>query len=291
MTATLEENMKRVLLAVVFLSQGLSLSAQAGNPDEQDIEVIFPPELNPSPPPTEEQRRHDDLIRKLNANLPYRNDWAKQGSTLGVLCRISDAVIVGRIDQAGVSDTNQFKRSIKIAVETNVFGRVPGLSVSVDAFWRLGLRELSAGERALVFLSGRLWGAEDYARARRWDFDVPSVPKDASGNFYLRGNDRNIVAVGGPEEERAYLDAVAGYMKCLRGTARDPEAYYLFLCGLMKSSIPRIREDARQDMLYLIRSRQEIDLDRILKDGNIDEGIKDYVRLYWKPWREGKQMR
>lgn len=282
--------MKRVLLSVVFLSQGLSLSAQSGNPDEQDIVVVIPPELNPPPPPTEEQRRHYDLVEKLNANLPYRNDWAKQASTLGVLCKISDAVIVGRIAQAGVSDANQFKRSIKLAVETNVFGSVPGHSVSVGAFWRLGLRELSAGERAIVFLSVRLWGSEDYSRASRWDFDVPSVPKDASGNFHLRGNDRNFVAVGGPKEERAYLDAVAGYMKCLRGKARDPETYYLFLCGLMKSSIPRIREDARQDMLYLIRSCQDIDLDRILKDGNIDDGIKDYVRLYWKPWREMKRM-
>lgn len=58
----------------------------------------------------------------------------------------------------------------------------------------------------------------------------------------------------------------------------------------MKSSIPRIRDDARQDMLYLIRSCQDIDLDRILADENIDEGIKDYVRLYLKPRREGKKI-
>lgn len=281
--------MKRILLAFVFLSQGLILPAQPATSATQDIEVVIPPELNPLPPPTEEQRKHYDLIRKLDANLPYKGDWRVTGSTLGVLCRISDAVIVGRIEQAGVSDANQFKRSFKIAVETNIFGRVSGHSVSVDAFWGLGVRELRAGERAIVFLSGRLWGSDDFARASRWDFDVPSVPKDASGNYHLRGNERNIVVIG-PDEERAYLDAVAGYMRIFRGKTRDPEAYYLFLCDLMKSSITRIREDARQDMLHLIRSKHDFNLDRILKDGNIDEGIKDYVRLYWKPWMEGKKM-
>jgi len=105
----------------------------------------------------------------------------------------------------------------------------------------------------------------------------------------LRGNERNIVVIG-PDEERAYFDAVAGYMWIFRGKTRDPEAYYLFLCDLMKSSITRIREDARQDMLHLIRSKQDFNLDRIIKDGNIDEGIKDYVRLYWKLWREGKKI-
>jgi len=282
--------MKRILLAFVFLSQGLILPAQPATSATQDIEVVIPPELNPLPPPTEEQRKHYDLIRKLDANLPYKGDWRVTGSTLGVLCRISDAVIVGRIEQAGVSDANQFKRSFKIAVETNIFGRVSGHSVSVDAFWRLGVRELSVGERAIVFLSEKMWSPEDYARASRWDFDVPSVPNDASKNFHLRGNDRNIIVVDVPDEECAYLDAVAGYMRIFRGKTRDPEAYYLFLCDLMKSSITRIREDARQDVLHLIRSKKDFNLDRILKDGNIDEGIKDYVRLYWKPWREGKKM-
>lgn len=282
--------MKRVLLTVVLLSQGLSLSAQSGNPDEQDIEVVIPPELNPSPPPTEEQRRYSDFIGKLTAKLPYQNDWERQGSTLGVLCKINNAVIVGRIAQAGMSGTHQFKRRIEIAVETNVFGKVPGHSVSVEALWRLGLRELSAGERAILFLSGKFWEPEDYARAFRWDSDMPSVPKDKSGDFDLRGNDRSIIAINGAEEEKEYLDAVAGYMRYLRGKGRDPETYYLFLCDLMKSSIPRIRDDARQDMLYLIRSCQDIDLDRILADENIDEGIKDYVRLYLKPQREGKKI-
>lgn len=281
--------MRKVLLAFMLLSFSLELFAQSNKGDGQDILVIIPPELDPPPQPTEEQRRIHALDKQLAKNLPYQNDWAKQGSSLGVLCRISNAVIVGRIEHAGMSGASQFKRCFEIAVETNIFGRVPGESVSVDAFWRSGLRELHAGERAVVFLSRRWWEPEDYARARRWDFEVTPVPEDLSGNFHLRSNDRNIITVSGPEEERAYLDAVAGYIRCLHNKSKDLETYYLFLCGLMKSTIPRIRDDARQDMLHLIRSSQDIDLDRILHD-DIDDGIKDYVRLYWKPWLEEKKQ-
>ena len=279
--------MKKVLLTVVLLSYSPSLPAQSTSADDQDVMVVMPSELDSPPSPTVEQRKHNAFMRKIRANLPYKDDLSKIGTSLGCLCKISDAIIVGKIAQIEVSDSDKFTRNVTIIVETNVSGRVYESTILAKVAWDLGFRQLNGGERGIFFLSERVVYLFD---TREWSFDTVPVPDNVHGDLHLLGSDRSIIVVSSAEEEKAYLDAVFGYMRCLRGKTKDFEKYYQFLCGQMKSSYFRIKEDARRDMLDLIKSYPNIDLDRVLKDDNIDNGIKDYVRLILKPWKENKKV-
>jgi hypothetical protein len=54
----------------------------------------------------------------------------------------------------------------------------------------------------------------------------------------------------------------------------------------MESPIPRIKEDARSDMLDLLRT-SSFDLKKVVDDEKIDDGLKDYVRYILMP-HQGK---
>lgn len=59
--------------------------------------------------------------------------------------------------------------------------------------------------------------------------------------------------LGTAEAERVYTEAAIGYLRLLRREKSDPVKYYEFLRALVKSPDWRIRQDAREDLLMLLR--------------------------------------
>lgn len=279
--------MRKELLALTILGQSLSLPAQLTNAGANDIVVAIPPELQASSLRTEEESQRHELYKKIKKNMPYKGDLSKTSSPLGALCKVSDAIIIGHVVQPEVSGSNQNSTKFTIKSDTNIFGKVSGSSVSVEVLGHSGLCKLNGGERVIAFLSRN---AARLFEASKWEFNAPPVEENVLENLRLRGDGRGIIIINSAEEEKAYLDSVAGYIRYLRKENKDFEKYYQFLCGQMKSPYFRIKEDARRDMLDLIKSYPSIDLDRVLKDDNVDNGIKDYVRLILKPWKENKKV-
>jgi hypothetical protein len=92
------------------------------------------------------------------------------------------------------------------------------------------------------------------------------------------------------ESAKNYQDAVTGYVKELRSSERDAESYYALLRRLVQSPVQRIREDARSDLMLLIRhGPPSFDIKRVLTDDNIDEAIKYWVEHDILPAREKKE--
>ncbi len=95
-----------------------------------------------------------------------------------------------------------------------------------------------------------------------------------------------MIGLGSAETERVFVAATEGYLQVLRRESRGAERYYALLRQLVLSPECRIKEDARSDLLKFLRSCSSFDLDRVLADENIDEGIKDYIRLILRPGRK-----
>ena len=106
-----------------------------------------------------------------------------------------------------------------------------------------------------------------------------SQPKDSC----LLAHNWGIITFDEEGERAEYLAALEGYLKHRLTWMEQPEEYYAFLRGMLKSSIPRIKEDARCEILHLAWSCPEFDLRQVLDDDAVDDGIKDYLRLIWIP--------
>jgi hypothetical protein len=73
---------------------------------------------------------------------------------------------------------------------------------------------------------------------------------------------------------------------------RDPDKFYVFLRPLVNSPIWRIRQDAKEDLLWLWGELgpEHFDLKRVLDDPELDWDLgKDYVRYIAIPEREKRK--
>lgn len=284
--------MKKSLFMVLMLNPVLFLSAQQKYTDNQDIEVVLPDLKTP----TEEQIKINQIIKDVNKKLPYKGYWVNANSTLGVLCKVSDNIIIGRVTSIQrmncdgspiVKSQAAWTEKMEIAVATNLFGRWVKQSVILTEYWTCQQREIKSNECVIVFLSKK--NLSPYSlESRNWNFDVSAVSENSLGKFHLQGKDRGLIAVSNKEEEVEYVDVINRYIKNVRNNEKYPEKYYALLCDLMKSTRFRIKEDARSDMLNFLISCNTVDLRKVLADKNIDDGIKNYLRLILIPNRGTK---
>ena len=280
--------MKRRLVAALALSQALSLPAQQGDDDGNGAGVVMPG----AKPPTEEQLRMNRIIKRLENGLPYPGQHHKSYSSLGILCRYSDSIIAGRITDTWKEDKDG-KRSdnaqsvwvekIEIAVKTNILGKVPERSIKLSDPRAGCYSSAKRGEAAIVFLSYRRIAS----LLTETGYDEGFIPRPAgpaaarkgqAKDLYLLGQDRGVISFDGEEELNEYLIVVAGYLEHLPHRETDPDRYYAFLRGLLKTQNPRIREDARCDIQHLVRHPPlGFNVEQVLNDDAVDDGIKDYV--------------
>ena len=354
--------MKKELVLVLALSQTLTLIAQLV--DEDRLEV---PEHQKTPQLTEEQRKYDELIHRVDRNMPYpgMKDLYEGKTTLGLLCRHADSIIIGRVTDVWWEDENDKKvddetttygltRKTNLDVTTNIVGKASNPTLKLVNLWVQGFdyasqgkRTFKSGDNVVLFLSDKqrvlpykevrleregiqnpqqfaLVVEEKYpprgvAAAWVWLKSLPSPLKKApakaphssgqkqdtyssvrestSSQFlgsaankkasskgpHLYGLNRGIIPFDGEEELSEYLAAVEGYIRYRQNWKEQSEQYYAFLRGMLKTSIFRIKEDARAEILHLVRSCPDFDVNLVLDDDTVDDGIKDYLRLIWIP--------
>ena len=222
---------------------------------------------------------------------------------LGQLCKQCDGVFVGVISGVGgLSDEEKTglelgrarvdrPAHILFQVETNLFGRISGNTVTIPLLWMEGKGHAPTnGMRLLVFYARGFTIRETDVNRKYYLFDwekppeVPDAPPAITRELMS-----SIRILDSPETEKAYTEAASGYMRLLRREKRDPDRYYEFLRPLVKSPVWRIRQDAKEDILWLIGpvAPDRFDFKRIVNDPELDwDLVKDYVRYIAIPERE-----
>jgi len=290
--------MKMIKIRKMLAFLGLLLMSFQAKAERADVVVRLPPELDmPAPKPlSPEEREQKEIRERINKKLPYNNDASGSLGTLGQLTKLCDWVFVGKVVDAkgnkvaaGAKEEFLGEVSVTLNIETNLFGQTRNKRIVVTPNWWETWRVPKAGDRMLVFLAKERY--DEYVfDVIKFDFDKARFKGETNKGPIVVRECRGMIGLGSAETERIFVAATEGYLQVLRRESRDAERYYALLRQLVLSPEYRIKEDARSDLLKFLRSCPSFDLDRVLADENIDEGIKDYVRLYLKPRREGKKI-
>lgn len=269
--------------------------------DTEDIKVVLPEELMPKPKPlTDEEvlrqnkaKAQSELIWRLNRKLPYHNeeDLAFRFNTLGQLVKLCDSIsiaIVADIEDVGTNSVpKRLVPNIKLTVnaETNLLGHLGRGGLPLTVQWWDRKRLPQQGDRWLVFIT-----RQDYEYymldAMKWDFDKTRMPGKPLDTAFVLGHSRGAIDLDEGEAEKELLAATAGYLQNLRQQKWDADKYYALLRELVLSSVKRIKDDAKTDLVNFLRSCPSFDLNRVLEDKNVDDGIKEYVRRILLPSRQ-----
>jgi len=301
--------MNKLLLTVAF-TVAATVKLWAGVSADTDVKVALPPELT-RPLSDEEKAREaawNALSIRASAGLPYQSNddkiiIDKAFLTLGWAVKQSSNIAVVSVQECEFMPLTEEVRILRLhfKVETNLFGEMPP-SGSIDVPWALSnkTREQvekiskvlgpvtwqpdppspSKGDRFLVFLSPK--NLTRFQAFWNWGGKRDRQASPAEAPLFSFGDAYNVIALTEKKQTEAFLTAVSGYVKNLRDQNMDEETYYRFLKGQMRSPFPRLKEDARCEMVNLLKS-SSVGSDQALNDEGIDDGIKEYVRLILSP--------
>lgn len=265
---------------------------------EQDVAVRLLGE--PDVTMSEAQKKRNQVLRSVRLHLPYKteNDDGvfELYSTLGCLCRLSDEIVIANIISVTSTvsivngDANPMGEML-LEIEKTLLGCSLRDTLLVKTHWYVGsIREYAKGDRVMVFLSN-----VDYFRSSKnlfkiikWNFDKSKLDAQRGDHFLVVGQRRGCIKLNTMKDEAKLIAAVKKYVNINNEKQQDAEAYYEVIRDLVTSSNLRIREDARCDLLSLIRSHTPsvLDLNKVVNDEKVDDGIKEYLRLYWIPYVE-----
>ena len=291
---------KKMMLRTIL---GLGMVAYLGLADDTDIKVVLPEELMPKPKALTDDERlrqdkaraHSELIWRLNRKLPYHSDedLTCRFNTLGQLVKLCDSIsvvkVVEVVDDGSKSATKRSVPKIKLTInsETNLLGHLDRDGLSLNVQWWDRKRLPQKGDRWLVFIT-----RQDYEYymldAMKWNFDKTKVQGKPLDTAVVMGHGRGTIDLAGGKTESDILAATAGSLQNLRQQKWDADKYFELLRELVLSPDQRIKDDAKIDLLNFLRTCASFDLNRALDDKNIDDSIKDYVRLILIPQREKK---
>jgi hypothetical protein len=281
-----------------------------------DIPVNIPPELGGISYTNCTHKEADDVRSRHQAALGARySEFAYIASSMGQLVKACDwAGVVEIVNIVAPKETSS-NQCLKITFkpESTLFGdkRVEEFTCYTE-WWDLSAflrdsrlllegafiaewyRRPKQGDRLLIFLTSldydRLLMPKEFI-ALRFDF-MPNrvLPANQKSPLkIIRGGGFGTRQFDDKKTEDAFLDAARGYFRVLRERERVPEDYYELLRSLARSPIPRIREDARSDMVIFLRFTS-FDLTRVMNDESVDEGIKTYIRTILLPDRDKNQQ-
>lgn len=263
-----------------------------------DIAVQIPDVVTTVNVSSEENKERNRIHKEATKSIPYRGREAyKAFSTLGRLSKLCDAVIVGEVipreDGTEKKHDNGIKKEKKLFLdikETILEGEIGTLPLNID---ELGIRNnLKQGDRVLVFLVRNTF-VHNPQVIYQWNFDKTKLEGEKKGGFFIAGGNRGCIELNNADEEKRFIATTKTYMQILRQPHQNACEYYDYLRQLVLSDNFRIREDARSELLLLIKTSDPsiFDTKRVLVDENIDDGIKDYLRLYWIPYVEKQHKR
>jgi len=282
-------------LLIIFFALAMLLEGHGQDTGEQDIKVVLPPELTQQPNEEEKARSkaRDELNLRASVGLPYlsMDDVIAHKSmlTLGNGARRCDHIAV-----VSVLSCENFPISVKLHtliirfnVESNLLG-VLHQPETIIVPWADERTSPAKGDRLLVFLAKKnLSRSTEFIMWNDREQRVhQGVPKN---NLFAFGDSYNIICLDNDKEEESLLTSVSGYVQNLRSQKYDDKIYYSFLKEQMRSSFSRIKEDARSDLVYFLRT-SSYDLNQVVNDDGIDDGIRNYLRLFLIPERERKNQ-
>lgn len=305
----------KLILSILAWS---SMTACWGWAEKGDIEVTFPEELMPVPRPlseAEKQRQdkegaHSVLPARLVHALPYHNMDVKDACrylTLGQLIKLSDSVsVVKVVDVEDVGPESEPKKlasglnklmmgaepnrqvpnlKVTISAETNLLAHLDLHDLPLTVYWWDRKRIPQKGDRWLACIMREDTSINMFG-AMMWNFDKTKFRGTPKDSLLITGQSRGAIDLFDAETERALLAAATGYLMNLRRQKWDAENYYSLLRGLIRSPVTRIQDDAKIDLLDFLRTCPSFDLNRVLEDDTMDDGIKEYLRLIPQPSRQ-----
>ena len=302
MSAIKEVGMKKKNVFIALVWSVMVMVACWGWTEEGDVAIKLPEDLMPTPKPlseAEKQRQdkemaHSALTERLNQKLPYHkmfDDVTCRFFTLGQLVKLCDSISLVKVvdieDIGSKSATKRLVPNIKLTInaETNLLGHLDRDGLSLIVQWWDRKRLPQKGDRWLVFIT-----SEDHRvnmfDAMKWDFDKTKVRGELKDAAFVLGQSRGAIDLSDSKTESGLLAATTGYLQNLRQQKWDADKYYALLRELVLSPDQRIKDDAKTDLVNFLRSCPAFDLERVLEDKNVDDGIKDYVRLVLLPPRQ-----
>lgn len=290
--------------------------------EKGDIEVKFPEKQVPMPSPlseAEKQRQdkegsHSVLPARRVHTLPYHNMDVKDACrylTLGQLIKLSDSVsVVNVVDVEDVGSESEPKRlasgldklmmgagtnslvpnlKVTIRAETNLLDHLDFHCLTLTVHWWDRKRIPQKGDRWLVCIM-REDPSINMFGAMMWNFDKTKFRGASKDSLLIIGQSRGAIDLFDSETERELLAAAKGYLMNLRRQIWDAEKYYSLLRGLTRSPVMRIQNDAKIDLLDFLKTCPSFDLNRVLEDDTMDDGIKEYVSLILQLSRQSQKV-
>ena len=243
------------------------------------------------PPKSKEEQERDKKRYHVMTALPYGYS-PRAGYTLGQMVKECDRIVIGRVSrieaQRGVGwfglQRDPSRQGLMIGIETNLFGSGNCSILRELDEWGIRYWEPKQEKSVLIFLADKEWRGQE--NTYHFDYKKKKAKSASHGKEFILFGDLGAIEFDDAETEKAYLAAMDGYLKNLRGCDRGREAYYEFLLEISKSLIERIRDDAITDLMRLLHYAPSSELELRLDDKRLDDRLKDYVRVIVFPNRK-----
>ena len=280
---------------IILFNLGLICTSCIARGDGQDIEIRLPEKLMPKLTDEEnirlqKDREYNQLVLQASKDLPYRrpDEFDCVFYSFGQLVKLCDAILIVKvvdveeIKSKSIADRFQPKLQFKVDVTSNLVGKLEQKDVLPVIRWWDRKEIPKKGGKLLVFIA-----SEEYSPgvidALKWNFDKTKMQGKALDKQVVMGESRGVIDLVNKTTEEEILKTVTGYAQNLRQRNWDAEKYYAFLRQLSASPYKRIKDDAISDMFLFLRFDPPVDLKRVLEDKDVDDGIKNYVRLILYP--------
>lgn len=213
-------------------------------------------------------------------------------SSLGQLCKRSQSIFVGKISSVTVTNNGV---AIGLIGCSNLWGASLAVTnrVFADGSFRADGEPVPTLAQNVVVFAAPIPFAPANFQAYRWSYKEPFPEKaDAEGVLYVVGGTRGIIPLD-KAAELPLITAIGHYWEQLRGSARGFEAYASFLTSAQTSTVERVRQDARRDLMLLIRFADKPTLRELRKKGLLNEEGRAYLEkiLTWKEKGEPANVR
>lgn len=306
--------MNKLLLISMFTVSAIA-KLFGGDGVKSDIKVVLPPELTRLPVVSNEGKEREMSRQKLSvqacSGLPYMSDddkiiIAKDIYTFGKTVKKCSNIAIISVLSCEYFPLMENVRVLRLQfnVESNLLGKIQSpemidvpwafssftqehikriKKMGVDITWKPDPPTPGKGDRFLVFLSPQNQSKFEefwYWRSPQRDQSYSSKTK-----LFSIGDAYNVIPLKEKKQTEDFLTAVSGYICNLREQNYNEAAYYSFLKSQMRSSLHRLKEDARSEMVKFLRSSSFYQKLAISDDG-IDDRIKNYVRLILIPNQE-----
>jgi hypothetical protein len=272
---------------------GWSAALHADTPDNTDIVVVLPKDLFvPSVTNTPETEAKIRLATSVLSKIPYTESGYSL-STLDQLVKVCDAVVVGyvkKIENINPEDaTATYSRELELTVSSvaDLFGGPVLDSLPVKFRQRGKEKNVALGDCVLLFLSQDelIYSPQIFSFA----FEKSPSANSVRSNLNVLGDNRGLFVLNAPDTSDAVFSTVEQYIHLLRTPHRNADVYYEFLKTVARSPVTRLKYDGNADLLNFLQTCTSFNLSRVLADEEIEESIKDYVRLILIPSREKRK--